>query len=171
MNIRIYNVIVISILLLLIKPNLLAQPQKKANKDTGAWRYEIEAAGIGVQGTYLVKVWSYSKNKNVAMEQCKKNAVHGIIFKGFTGNDQLRTSQKPLVTNPALELEKADFFRSFFENGGKYMKFVSVSGDAVCDVVRVGKEYKVGVIMSVNVGELRKDLEAAGIIKGLSTGF
>ena len=39
------------------------------------------------------------------------------------------------------------------------------------DRMKVGKEYKVGVIVSVNVSALRKDLEAAGIIKSLDAGF
>ena len=34
-----------------------------------------------------------------------------------------------------------------------------------------GYKYKVGVILTVNTNALRKDLEAAGIIKGLSSGF
>lgn len=170
MKIRIQPILTI-LLFVFATTSLFGQAKKKADKATVAWRYEIEAVGVGVQGTYLVKVWSYSKNKEVAMEQCKKNAVHGIIFKGFSGNDKVRTNQRPLSSNPTLEIEHADFFKSFFENGGKYMKFVTISTDASRDVIQVGKEYKVGVVVSVNVSELRKDLEAAGVIKGLSNGF
>jgi GTP-sensing pleiotropic transcriptional regulator CodY len=35
----------------------------------------------------------------------------------------------------------------------------------------VGKEYKVGVTVSVSKDQLRKDLEAAGVIKSLGSGF
>jgi hypothetical protein len=38
-------------------------------------------------------------------------------------------------------------------------------------VIKIGKEYKIGVIVSVQKDYLRKDLEAAGVIKGLSSGF
>ena len=54
------------------------------------------------------------------------------------------------------------------------MKYVSESGDGNVDAgdrVKVGKEYKIGVLVSVSKDALRKDLEAAGIIKGLSSGF
>ena len=54
------------------------------------------------------------------------------------------------------------------------MKCVNVKGEgavAAEDRVKVGKEYKIGVVVSVNVGSLRKDLETAGIIKGLGAGF
>lgn len=150
-----------------------AQAKKKADKDTEAWRYEIEVVQTGTQGTYLIKVWSYSKKPDVAIEQAKKNAVHGVIFKGFTGKSSV-SGQKALTDNVNLEEEKADFFKPFFADGGKYMKFVSTSNDgavAAEDRMKIGKEYKIGVVLSVNVSALRKDLEDAGIIKSLSSGF
>lgn len=79
-----------------------------------------------------------------------------------------------MTNNPGLEQEKIEFFDSFFADGGKYMKFVTVSGDgavAAQDRMKVGKEYKIGVVVSVMYDQLRKDLEAAGIIRGLSSGF
>ncbi len=156
-----------------VSMSVSAQARKKADKDTENFRYEIEGVGVGTQGTYLIKVWSYSKKPVVAIEQAKKNAVHGIIFKGYTGKQGV-PGQKALTSNPNLENEKADFFTDFFADNSKYMKFVSVSGDgsiAAEDRLKVGKEYKVGVVLSVNVDALRKDLEAAGVIKGLGSGF
>ncbi len=150
-----------------------AQAQRKANKDTEAWRYEIEAVQTGVQGTYLIKVWSYSKKSKIAIEQAKKNAVHGVIFRGFTGTATV-PGQKALTSNVNLEEEKEAFFKPFFADGGKYMKFVSSSNDgaiAAEDIMKIGKEYKIGVVLSVNISALRKDLEEAGIIKSLSSGF
>ena len=77
------------ILLLLLVATLISVPgisqKRKADKDTREWRYEIEAVRTGVTGTYLIKVWTYSKSPDVAIEQAKKNAVHGIIFRGFAG--------------------------------------------------------------------------------------
>ena len=150
-----------------------AQARKKADKDTKNWRYEIEAAGVGTQGFYLIKVWSYSKKANVALEQAKKNAVHGVVFKGFPGKPGV-PGQKALASNPNVEQEKQEFFDEFFADNGKYMKYVSVSGDgsvAAEDRLKAGKEYKIGIVVSVNADALRKDLEAAGVIKGLSSGF
>ena len=145
----------------------------QSNKNTQNWKYEIEAAGTGSQGSYLIKVWSYSKKPVLAIEQAKKNAVHGIIFRGFNGFNGI-TGQKPLSSNSNLEIEKKEFFDPFFADGGKYLKFVNLSNDgsiAPEDRLKVGNQYKIGVIVSVNVTSLRKDLEDAGIIKGLSSGF
>jgi hypothetical protein len=142
-----------------------------ADKNTLEWKYEIEGAGVGNQGTYLVKVWSYCKFKKIAITQSKKNAVHGIIFKGFSASNLVKSGQKPLIREPGMEAKHEIFFRDFFADGGRYMKFVSSSSDEVTELVKVGKEYKAGVVVTVNVSELRKDLEDAGIIKGLSNGF
>lgn len=150
-----------------------AQKNKKANQDTENWRYEIQCVTVGADGTYLIKVWTYSKNPNVAIEQAKKNAIHGVIFKGFSGAGAGCT-QKPLTNNPALEQEKETFFNDFFANGGKYMKFVNIAGDGAIapeDRLKVGKEYKIGVIVSVLKDALRKDLEAAGVVRSLNSGF
>lgn len=165
---------ILVLLIVMLSATTFAQAKKKADKATEQWRYEIECAGIGTDGTYLIKVWSYSKKGDIAISQAKKNAVHGIIFKGFAGGAQGCNSQKPLVSNPNLESEKEDFFKPFFEDGGKYMKFVSASSDGNVDAsdrMKVGKEYKIGVVVSVMKDALRKDLEAAGIARGLSSGF
>jgi hypothetical protein len=146
---------------------------KKINKDVNNWKYEIEAVQQGIQGTYLVKVWSYSKKPDLAIEQAKKNAVHGIIFKGYAGKNAVQ-GQKPITNNSNLENEKSTFFKQFFEIGGKYNKFVSLSNDgavATEDRMKVGNEFKIGVVVSVNVSLLRKFLEDEGIVKSLSSGF
>ncbi len=152
--------------------NAQLNKKKKAQEDTENWRYEIECVGIGQPGTKVIKVWSYSKKEKIALNQAKKNAVHGIIFQGYAGGGQGCTSQKPLASDPSIEQQKSEFFENFFElEGGKYMKFVSTSGDGTPTVMKVGKEYKIGVVVTVMTNNLRKDLEDAGIIKGLASGF
>lgn len=149
--------------------------KKKADKQTVAWRYELEAEGTGVQGTYQIKVWSYSRNVETATEQSKKNAVHGIIFKGFLSKNRI-PGQKPLARNHELYSENKEFFDKFFKTGsGDYMKFVTLANNGYIgpgDRIKISnKEYKIGVIISVNVSELRKYLESKGLIKSLSSGF
>lgn len=156
--------------------NAQVSKKAKAQKDTEAWKYEIECVGIGKPGTKIIKVWSYSKKANIATAQAKKNAIHGIIFQGYAGGGgQGCTNQAALVTDPTIEQQKKEFFDNFFDiNGGKYMKFVSRSSDATPEVIKVnikGYKYKVGVIVTVMTNSLRKDLEAAGVVKGLSSGF
>ena len=75
--------------------------QKKADKDTQQFRYEIECAGNAIQGTYLVKVWTYSKKASIAENQCRKNAIHGVIFKGYGGGEGC-VSQRPMANQPGI---------------------------------------------------------------------
>lgn len=155
--------------------NVSAQKgKKKADTETNEWRYEVEAAGTGTQGSYQIKVWTYSNFPETATEQAKKNAVHAIIFKGFPANGRIQ-GQKPLARDSNLENEKADFFKEFFKEGGKFQKFVTLSNNGAIapgDRIKISKkEYKIGVVVSVNVAGLRKDLEDAGIIKSLNSGF
>jgi hypothetical protein len=164
---------VIFICFLLLSGTLFGQARKKADEDTENWRYEIEGQAEGKDGSYVVKVWSYSKKKDVAIEQAKKNAVHGIIFQGFTGAGKV-SSQPPIARTPGLEIEKADFFKTFFADNGPYMKYVSVTNDGSIDPndrLKVGKEYKIGVLVSVKKDLLKKDLQAQGIIKAMGAGL
>ncbi len=174
------SIITISSILLLtlfafVNTSCAQRGRKKADKETMAWRYEIEAVATGVQGSYQIKVWSYSRNATTATEQSKKNAVHGIIFKGFPNKGRVQ-GQKPLSRDASLYAENEAFFKEFFKTGsGDYMKFVTLANNgqiAAGDRIKMSKrEYKIGVVVSVNVSELRKHLEAKGIIKGLSDGF
>ena len=132
-------------------------------------RYDIECAGNGTQGTYLVKVWIYTKSRKLTSEVLKKYAVHGVIFKGYAGKAGC-SQQRPLAQTPALEQEKANFFYPFFNNDKSYAKYAT-DIDGSIERVKIGKEYKYGAIVSVSKDLLRKDLEAAGIIRGLSDGF
>lgn len=143
--------------------------KSKANKDTKQFRYELECVANASQGSYLVKVWTYSKKSNVALEQSKKNAVHGIIFKGFTSQGGC-VAQRPLVKNAGAEFEHQDYFNLFFQDGGEYMKFATYT-EGTQEIIKVGKEYKVGVVVSVAKDDLRKTLEAAGVIRKLNHGF
>jgi hypothetical protein len=143
---------------------------QKVEKETHQFRYELEAAGVGAQGTYQLKVWTYSKNADVAIEQAKKNAIHGVLFKGFQGKTGVITGQKPMISDASAESTRADYFKDFFKDGGKYQQFVSLVNNgaiATGDRIKVGKEYKIGVVVSINKDNLRKELENQGIIKKL----
>ncbi len=128
------------------------------------WHYEITCAGTGVQGTYMVEVTSYGKTVDAALAQMKKDAVHGVLFRGLTG----KCTQKPLAGKVDVETEHKDFFDKFFGKSGDYAKYVVDDPNVAMVPVKVGKrEYKVTKVVSVKKDMLRKDLEKAGIIKAL----
>lgn len=162
-------------LLVLLFPSLiLAQSRKKGEQPAGpSWNYELEAVGVAKQGYYQVKIWSYVRDPNDAQQLAMKNAVHGIIFKGFPDKERIK-GQRPLAQSPNLEVEQAPFFETFFMDNGKYLKYVSLVDNGAIEPgnrIKVGKDYKIGLVVTVHVAALRKDLEEAGIIKALSDGF
>ncbi|MBR1889305.1 MAG: hypothetical protein IJ816_01600 [Alloprevotella sp.] len=136
-------------------------------KDNPMLHYEIEGAGTGAQGTYLIKIHVFSKNKKVSEDEVAKCAVHGVLFRGFSSKE-FRQRQKPIAGSALVEQQHEDFFTEFFKTA--YLNYVqAVQGSRV--VTKVGKQYRVSVVMSVAKDQLKKDLEAAGIIKGLNNGF
>ncbi len=168
--------VILSVLFIGFCTSVNAQWKKnKANEDTKIWRYDLECEGIAKKGSKLVKVWSYSKNPKHAISRGMKNAVHGIIFKGYAGGGQGCTPFQALVSDPSVEEKHKEFFDSFFADGGAYLRYVSSATDgsiAPGDRLKVSKrEYKIGVIVNVQTDQLRKLLESKGIVKALNSGF
>lgn len=148
--------------------------QTKSQKRAAGYvigNYEVECMGTGMDGTQLVKVWGFGKKPEDAIYQARKNAAHAVLFKGITGGKP-GCMQSPLVTKPGAEVQHAEFFQNFFSDGGSYLRFVSQTGDGSVDRIKIDKKtYKVGVIVSVMHAQLRRELEAAGIIPKLGQGF
>lgn len=128
--------------------------------------YTIEGAGTGVQGTYLVKVTMTAKKpdkvKDIDLAQC---AVHGVLFRGFSGE---RQHQRPLAGNAMNEQQYADFYNTFFQQA--YQQYANTESTSRT-VMKVGKEFKISALVSVMKDQLRKDLSQQGVLKGLANGF
>lgn len=132
--------------------------------------YQIQGAGTGAQGTYLVEVSVLvSKAKKADDSVIGRCAVHGVLFRGFT-NKEMRQNQKPLAGSASVEASHADYFSNFFAEGGAASNYVEVVSSSR-SVVKVGKKYKVTAKVTVNKEQLHKDLEDAGVIRGLNSIF
>ena len=141
---------------------------RKADMETAQWRYEIAPVSVGTQGNVVVAVWSDSASPVVAAEQAKKNAVHGVIFKGIPSNGSI-PGKRPLVQSGSEE--HAEYFDDLFSDGGAYRRFVTLTGEQH-DVTKVDRRrYRVGVVVVVSYDRLRRELEEKGIIKRLGSGF
>lgn len=160
------HVLLILMLVTLITPTALCKDKDDKNNELN---YEIEGAGTGTQGTYLVKVTVFSKKSNINDELIARCAVHGVLFRGFN-NKELRQKQNPLAGSAMAEAQHADFFKDFFSKNGLAKNYVSTVNSSR-QVVKAGKQYKISTIVTVNKEELHRDLEKAGIIKGLNSGF
>jgi len=149
--------------------SLNVNSQEKKNKDAKLWRYDVECEGVSKNGVKLIKVWSYSKKTKRIMASALKNAVHGIIFKGYANGARGCDSFQPLVEDVTSENKFKTFFDTFFDKNGEYLNYVSSATGGVIapgDRLKIGKrEYKIGVIVNVLSDQLRERLKVAGIIK------
>jgi hypothetical protein len=159
-----------SVLVLFFSLFVLNNLQAQKDRDPASYNYEVQFIKTGLEGTELFKVYSYCKKEKDCFEYAKVNALKAILFKGIPGSGL----QRPLVSDPGAEDKFRDYFKAFFSEGGKYLNFVAISNDGSIeddDRLKVGKQLKIGVVVSVQKANLRRELEAAGIIKKLSDGF
>ncbi len=132
------------------------------------WSYETESVGVGSDGTYSLRVWSYSRKPDLPVETAKRNAVHAVIFRGIPGGHSA-AAQPPLVTGK-LTPEDSLFFENFFR--ADYQRFIGSTAAGSVQVIQTGRrEYKTGYTISVAKDNLRRYLEDSGIIRSLSSGF
>ena len=131
-------------------------------------QYEVGCAGSATQGYCLVKVRTVVDKKQIGDAILRRCAVHGVIFRGY-GPGQGCTSQPPLAPMQAEQLHQ-DFFRMFFSPGGDSEVYATLVEGSM-QTSRQGKQYVVTGVVSVAKDHLRKDLELAGIVQKLSSGF
>lgn len=131
---------------------------------------EYEIAGTdqtATQGTYIVKVTVLSKKSNIDTDLLSRAAVHGVLFRGISGN---RNHQKPLAGSAATEAQHAEYFKNFFAPDGAARNYTQeIPGSR--QVIKSGKQYRVTSTMVVQKDQLRRDLEQAGVIGGLNSAF
>ncbi len=174
---RLFRVMVMMTALLAVafEPVEAKTKKERADEATAAWDYEVETVGQNARAGHVLKVWTYSKATHVAQEQCKKNAVHAVVFRGVPANEAKRLRGiRPLLLNAADEAKHAAFFEQFFADGGAYKRFAVVSNSGFADVLKVGKgdhKYKVGLTITIDTPLLRRYLEEAGVLVALNKGF
>lgn len=129
-------------------------------------QYDITGAGSGTEGTILVKVYVYGKN--ISDQDLKRAAVHGVVFRGCSGNES--GARQPAMAPPTAEVDNATFCNEFFASDGQCQTFATIVAGSY-DRVKTQKGYKCGAILQVNKTSLRKELEKAGVVRSLSSGF
>ena len=114
----------------------------------------------------LVKVFVYSKSSSD--QDLKRAAVHGVVFRGCTGNNS--GSKQPAMASSDAESSHAAFFKDFFADDGECQNYASIIAGSY-ERVKTSKGYKNGAIVQVDKRALRKALEKAGVVRSLSSGF
>ena len=85
-------------------------------------QYDITGAGSGTEGTILVKVYVYSKS--VKDEDLKRAAVHGVVFRGCSGNQS--GARQPAMSSITAEADNASFCEAFFAADGPCQNYATI---------------------------------------------
>ncbi len=129
-------------------------------------QYDITGAGSGTEGTILVKVYVYAKN--VKDEDLKRAAVHGVVFRGCAGNQS--GARQPAMASSTAESDNSAFCDAFFAADGPCQNYATIVSGSY-DRVKTQKGYKSGAILQIDKASLRKELEKAGVVRTLTSGF
>lgn len=145
--------------MLMVSMSLMAKGGK-------ALQYDITGTGSGNEGMVLVKVFVYGKN--VTDQDIKQAAVHGVVFRGCSGNNS--GVRQPAMASPETENSYADFCNAFFSAKGECQNYASII-DGSYERIKTAKGLKYGAIVQVDKKALRKKMEKVGIVRSLSSGF
>lgn len=140
--------------------------KKSGTSDKESFHYDVEYVKSAGTGMSVVRVVSFSTIKMNDDFLSRRNAVHAVIFKGYSGSG---ATQPALAKDPDTEYNNKDFFDKFFAKDGDYSRFVTGVSDY--EAIKFGKQHKYSANVTVNVAALRKYLEQHGIIRSLSSGF
>lgn len=163
-------------LLLFLFTLTLAFTSASAKDDTPSYDYELSLVKENVASTAgfkVFKVWSYGKKKETLTNEIgMRNAIHGILFKGLAAADAGSQGNLPALVPDGYESHR-EYFDLFF-NSGEFKQFIQLTSKGAQqagDAVKVGKQYKVGLLVQVNVNALRKRLEKDGIVESAKSIF
>lgn len=153
---------VLSLLLLVVMATITATAAKVDKMP----KYDLTGAGSANEGMVLVKVFVYKQK--ITDEDLKRCAVHGIVFRGCSGNNS--GANQPAMAAADSEASYQEYCNAFFASDGECQNYANIiAGSYEC--VKTQKGYKYGAIVQVNKRALRKTMEKAGVVRSLSSGF
>ena len=124
--------------------------QKYTVRNSG--NYEVVTLGVGADGTKTFKIYVTEKTERKAIPTSTVSAT-------------------PALCSLSDEQKHAAFFEEFFAPGGQYLRYVNVTSSENPSKEKVKGGFKFGLEVQVLYNNLRNDLQDAGIIRSLSSGF
>ena len=137
---------------------------------TASYIHQTECMTNNSNGTKTVRAWGYGKNRWIAIEDAKKNALREIIFKGLLkGGTECNTN--PIISELNAEERYQNYFSKFFSSSGIYKSYISNENEPLRKkifrkkIAITDKGALVNVILTINYEALRKRFISDGILK------
>lgn len=126
----------------------------------------LECLGTDLDGSQTIRVSGIGRTRAASREQCRKNAVWAVIFKGVTGgigNCNLR----PLINEPNAAEKYEEYFNIFFTDNGEYLKYCSMEDNKKYSQKKAKAKTHANYTYTVRVlrPELRQRLIDDGVLK------
>src|SRR5574344_194746 len=102
---------------------LLALASCGAKKSQAYYDYKTQYIATELDGSYTVRSWGRARNAVDAYQQAHKQAVYDVIFTGLEPASSNLRPVKPLLLEVNARDKYADYFNTFFADGGAYTKF------------------------------------------------
>lgn len=130
--------------------------------------YTITCGGQGRDGQYLVKVTTRVSKKADGGQELKRCAVHGVITRGFAGDEAGCVAQKALVTDADALTEHRATLTALLSDGGGYERYVTLVSGSYSSTLLKKKKMEVEALLLVDKESLLHWLEDRGVVKGFS---
>ena len=171
---KIKVLIIIPLTFLILLNELLGQTRKDAKGlIESQFNYEVRLLGVGTTGTKVIKVWSYGRTVEEAIQKCKKNAVAACLFREIPSDNGSGSIPAICESQDIFDKNRA-FFDSFFAPDGKYLQYVVLLTDGLPeaqDRLEMKKGYKIGVAIQILYDKLRKEMENQKLARALDAGM
>lgn len=132
--------------------------------------YKTQCVTVQNDGYITIKIWNTSCGRKYSDISARKDAIHAILYSGFSESNGCQT-QHPILNSKEIIEKFKKIEQEFFSKNGKWNIYIrSSSIDQALPITL--KQYNLKVYeVSISKNELRKYLEELKIIKSLNNGF
>lgn len=126
----------------------------------------LECLGTELDGSQTIRVSGIGRTRADSREQCRKNAVWAVIFKGVSGGIG-NCNMRPLINEPNAEEKYEDYFNVFFTDKGEYLKYCSMADNKKFSQKKAKSKTHANYTYTVRVlrSQLRQKLIEDGVLK------
>lgn len=137
-----------------------------AQKSQASYDFPSKVLSANEDGTYVIRTQVRARNAAIAFTDAQRKVVKEVIFKGVQAGSNGISDLKPLCFDMNAEAKYEDYFNAFFSDHGAWRQFASLKDKrtATTTYARNGKQMVETVTVTVNRAELKRQLQADGII-------
>lgn len=129
------------------------------SNEYATYSFETTCLGVDPDGSQTLRTWGNGRNKSLAIEQAKRNAIETVIFKGITAGSG-DCNKRPIINEANARERYEDYFNAFFAEGGAFNRYVTLDEKRLSRIKSKSSTMEAwSVVVKVDRTALRKRLE------------